>query len=248
MRLLALTDICCRLRDGARQLSILEGVSFDVHAGELIGIYGERRSGKSTLLQIAAGLRAPDSGAVEFDGRDVTALSNRERPSLWRRGGIGLASGDVRPFATGCRALEHVALPLTSEGFTLGESEALARATLDHLGVAGLAHERVERLTLSDRIRVELARTLVREPRVLLVDEPAVLPGPSDSRRLQGSLRGLASEHGIAVLIASEDMTALSGVHRFMTLGGGRLRCTDSRRQVIQFPGPRGGERQRRKA
>lgn len=239
MTLLALTDVSSSFRDGARELVVLDRAGFDVHEGELIGIHGERRSGKSTLLKIAAGLQPADAGTVVFDGRDVAELSARERAGLWRRGGLGLASGDVGPLASGQRTIEHVALPLTGEGLTLAESERLSRPILELVGAREVADMRVERLSLSDRIRVTLARALVREPRLLLVDEPAVLPGPTDARQLLGMLRSLPRERGTAVVIASEDMTALAAVDRFLTLSDGRLRSTDSRRRVIEFPGPR---------
>lgn len=235
MPLLALTRVSRRFRDGAREITVLDGVGFDVHGGELIGIYGERRCGKSTLMGIAAGLHAPDDGNVVFDGVDLARLSLSARARLRRRGGLALVRGDSAPLASGQTVVEHVALPLTNDGLTLGESEGLARPVLERVGGATLAHVPVDRLSLADRVRVELARALVREPRLLLVDEPAVLPGPSDSRELYGLLRALAKS-GIAVVIASEDMTALTGVHRFLTLTDGRLRSTDSRRRVIPFP------------
>lgn len=243
MTLLALTDVDRRFLDGARELTVLEGVSFDVQPGELVGIYGERRSGKSTLLRIAAGLEAPDSGTVVFDGVDIARLSVSGRARLRRRGGLALASGDSGPLASSQPVIEHVALPLTNDGLTLAESEGVARPVLEQVGIGGLSHVRADRLSLSDRIRVELARALVREPRLLLVDEPAVLPGPSDSRELYGLLRALAKS-GIAVVIASEDTTALAGVQRFLTLSDGRLRSTDSRRRVIPLRAAgAGGER-----
>ncbi len=242
--LLALTDVSRRLRDGARELVVLDRVSFDVQEGELVGIYGERRAGKSTLIRVAAGLQAPDRGSVEFDGADVGRLSMAARARLRRRGGLALVScGEVGPLAGGQPVIEHVALPLTNDGLTLRESEGLARPVLERIGVAALAHLHLGRLSLSDRIRVELACALVREPRLLLVDEPAVLPGPSDSREMYALLRSLAKS-GIAVVIASEDMAALAGVQRFMTLSDGRLRCTDSRRRVIPFPARASGQPQ----
>jgi predicted ABC-type transport system involved in lysophospholipase L1 biosynthesis ATPase subunit len=245
MTLLELTDVSRRLRDGARELVVLDGVSFDVHAGELVGVYGERRSGKSTLLRIAAGLEAPDSGMVSFDEVDIARLSIGGRARLRRRGGLALAIGDSGPLSSSQPVVEYVALPLTGDGLTLSESEGLARPVLERMGVSALSHLRVDQLSLSDRLRVELARALAREPRLLLVDEPAVLPGPSERRELLSLLRA-RSEAGIAVVIASEDMNVLAGVGRFLTLSDGRLRSTDSRRRVIPFPGARaGGERRR---
>ena len=240
MTLLELTDVSRCSRDGARELVVLEGVSFDVHAGELLGVYGERRSGKSTLLRVAAGLEAPDAGTVSFDGVDFARLSIGGRARLRRRGGLALAIGDSGPLSSGQPVIEYVALPLTGDGLTLLESEGLARPVLERVGVGACSHLRVDQLSLSDRLRVELARALAREPRLLLVDEPAVLPWPSERRELLSLLRAL-SQAGIAVVIASEDMNMLAGVGRFLTLSDGRLRSTDSRRRVIPFPGARAG-------
>jgi predicted ABC-type transport system involved in lysophospholipase L1 biosynthesis ATPase subunit len=237
--LLQLSGVSRRLRDGARELTVLDRVGLHVHAGELVGVYGERRSGKSTLLRITAGLEAPDAGTVRFDGVDLAGLSLRARARLRRRGGLALARGDCGPLAGGQPVLEHVALPLTGDGLTLSESEGLARPVLEQVGVAALAHLRVDLLSLSDRVRVELARALVREPRLLLVDEPAVLPGPRDSRELQALLLALAREQGVSVVIASQDMAALAGVQRFLTLSDGRLRSAEGRRRVIPFPSER---------
>lgn len=237
--LLELAGVLCRYRDGAREVTVLDGVDFDVHPGELVGVHGERRAGKSTLMRIASGLQRPDAGTVSFDGEDIRARSRAPRPSLWRRGGMALARGDVPPLRGEIPVIEHVALPLSAEGWTLIECEGLVRPVLERVGISQISHEPVDRLSLSDRVRVELAGAIAREPRLLLVDEPAVLPSPSDARSLAEVLRGLGGD-GIAVVIASEDLVALAGVDRFLTLGDGRLRATDSRRRVIEFPGPRG--------
>lgn len=240
MMLLELTDVSRCIRDGARELVVLDGVSFDVRAGELVGVYGERRSGKSTLLRIAAGLEAPDGGTVSFDGIDIARLSISGRARLRRHRGLALAVGDCGPLTSRQPVIEYVALPLTGDGLTLSESEGLARPVLERVGVSALSHRRVDQMSLSDRVRVELARALVREPRLLLVDEPAVLPSPGERRELLGLL-GALSRSGVAVVIASEDMNTLAGVGRFLTLSDGRLRSTDSRRRVIPFPGARVG-------
>jgi predicted ABC-type transport system involved in lysophospholipase L1 biosynthesis ATPase subunit len=238
MTLLELTDVSRRLRDGARELIVLDGVNFDVHAGELVSVYGERYSGKSTFVKLAAGLEVAEAGTVCFDGEDLARLSIDGRARLRRRGGLAVAICDSGPLSSSQPVVEYVALPLTGDGLTLGESEGLARPVLERLGASALSHLRVDQLSLSDRLRVELARALAREPRLLLVDEPGVLPGPSERRELLRLLRA-CSESGIAVVIASSDMDMLRGMGRFLTLTDGRLRSTDSRRRVIQFPGAR---------
>jgi putative ABC transport system ATP-binding protein len=235
--LLSLKNVTKRFQDGAREIVVLDDVSLDVDVGELVGIYGERRSGKTTLLSIAGGLEVPDGGTVSFGGHDIVGMSVSGRARLRRRHGIALASGSWRPVTSGQLVLEHVAVPLTCDGPTLGEAEVVARHALEQVGGAAWAHVTTDRLSASERIRVELARALVREPRMLLVDEPgAGLSSPSDGRELYALLRSLAREFKVGVVIASEGTDATSGVDRFMTLDGGRLRSTDSRRRVVQFP------------
>lgn len=236
MTLLSLNDVSKRFLDGAREVVVLDRVSVDIDAGELIGIYGERRSGKSSLLRVAAGLDVPENGIVSFAGQEMTGLSTSERARLRRRHGIAIAGGDWRPAGISQPVIEHVALPLTNDGLTLAESEGVAHPVLDRFGVTQWAHVSTDRLSVGERIRVELARAVVREPRLLLVDEPAVLSGPNESRELYALLRSLATESRIAVVIASEDMAALGGMQRFMTIDSGRLRTTDSRRRVLPFP------------
>jgi ABC-type lipoprotein export system ATPase subunit len=232
--LLALRDVTKSFLDGARELVVLDGVSVEFDAKELVGVYGERRSGKSTLLKVAAGLEIPESGTVSFQGTDIARLSFSECARLRRRHGIAFMSGNWRPEMPDQPVLEHVAMPLTSDGLTLAESETAARAVLARFDVMRWAHVPTDRLSVGERVRVELARAVVREPQVLLVDEPAVLSGPSESRELYALLHSLAKE--MTVVIASEDMEAISGVDRFMTIDGGRLRSTDSRKQVLPFP------------
>lgn len=239
MTLLCFKDVGARFQDGARDVLVLKEVSFDVAPRELVGVYGERRAGKSTLLRIAAGIESPSSGSVQLVGHDLASLSLSERARLRRRGGVALLSAERRAPAAPQAVVEHVALPLTGDGLTLAESEALARDALETVGIGSLCHARLERLSLSDAVRVELARAIVREPRLLLVDEPAVVPGPSDGRELNALLRTLAREREFALVIASADLAALAGLHRLHTLSDGRLRSSESRRRVIEFPGAR---------
>lgn len=231
MTLLTLKNVGKSSLDGAQEVVVLRDVSVEFDRKELVGIYGERRSGKSTLLRIAAGLELPDSGAVVFGGQDMTKLSFGECAKLRRRHGLGFVSGDWHPERAGQPTIEHVAMPLTSEeGLTLAEAEVTARAILNRFEMMSLAHSATDHLSAGERFRVQLARAVAWEPAVLLVDEPAVISSPSKSRELYALLHSLSKE--MTVVIASEDMDAISGVDRFMTLDGGKLRSTDSRKRL----------------
>jgi putative ABC transport system ATP-binding protein len=234
--LLALTDVTKRIQDGARETVVLDGVSVEVEQGDVVGIYGERRAGKSMLLKVMAGIEPPDEGRVCFEGKDLGKLSVDARARVWRHQGIALVRCDWRPLLSDQPVLEYVALAPTASGVTLAEAEVIARPVLDRVGALAWAHLTTDRLSLNERIRVELAQAMVREPRLLLVDEPAVLIDAGASRELYALLRSLAKESKMALVIASEDTTPLLGVDRVMTISDGQIRTTDSRKRVVAFP------------
>lgn len=236
MTLLVLTEVSKRIQDGAKEIVVLDRVSVDVEQGDVVGVHGERRAGKSMLLKIMAGIETPDEGSVCFEGKDVGKLSVDALARVWRSQGIALVRGDWRPTLSGQPVLEYVALPLTAGGITLAEAEAVARPVLERVGALAWAHLRTDRLSLNERLRVELAHAMIREPRLLLVDEPAVLIEPNASHELYALLRSLAKESRMALVIASEDTTAILGVDRAMTISDGQLRTTDSRKRVVAFP------------
>ena len=177
-----------RYPDGRREITVLDDVSLEVDEGDFVGIWGVRRSGKSTLLQIASGKEPPDEGAVRFDGNDVTRMSPDRRAKLLRHGGIGLLSVDWSP-ERNKPVIEHVALPLLSDGMSLREAREPAWRALELVGIASCAYMPADRVSHGERVRVALAQTLVHGPRLLLVDEPAV---PLKPERRSRALRAAA--------------------------------------------------------
>jgi ABC-type branched-subunit amino acid transport system ATPase component len=125
---------------------------------------------------------------------------------------------------------------------TMSEAEGRALRTLELLEVGNLAHRSTNELGLRERSIVELARAIVREPRLLLVDEPAVLPKPSEAQAFYALLRSLPERIGCSLLIASEEVTPLRGCRPIMSLSDGHLTSTAARLKVIEFPtdGPQG--------
>jgi lipoprotein-releasing system ATP-binding protein len=235
MSLLSLEHVSKSFAEGRGQLTVLEDLSLEIHAGDFVGIWGARRSGKTTLLRIAAGRDLPDSGVVRFDGHEMTSMSPDRRARLQRRNGVGLLASDWRP-ERNKPSVEHVALPLLSDGMSLHEARQPAWKALERVGASQYAHMPAGRLSQSERIRVALAQILVHEPRVLLIDEPAVLSKPSEGVELYELLRSLADSSGIAVVIASEDVGPIRKARRFMSLGSGKLRSTDPRGTLVPFP------------
>jgi lipoprotein-releasing system ATP-binding protein len=224
-----------RFPDGRGQRVVLDDVSLDVAAGEVVGIWGMRRSGKTTLLRIAAGAELPDSGCVRFGGIEISSASQDRRARLQRRGGIGLLESDWRP-GRNKPAIEHVALALLSDGMSMREARGPAWRALERTGVADCGHLPAERLSQGERIRIALAQLLVHEPRVLLVDDPAVLLKPSEGVELYELLRSIARDDGTAMVIASEEIAPLRKAPRIMSIDRGKVRAMDERGILVPFP------------
>jgi ABC-type ATPase involved in cell division len=234
MPLLAFEHVAKSYPDGRRRLVVLEHASFDVHAGDFVGILGPQRAGKSTLLRLAAGIESPDSGTVSFDGRDMARMSTLQRNRLLRTQIGVLATDDWRP-GKGELVVDLVALPLVSDGASLHEARCGARKMLHWAGAARYADELAQALSVGERTRAMLARALVREPRLLLVDEPAVTPSPTERNELHQLLRSASGEHGVALIVVSQDYTFVQGATVAMTLEYGEL-CSTEPGVVLPFP------------
>jgi ABC-type ATPase involved in cell division len=220
--LLAFGQVGKSYPDGRRRIVVLKPTSFELHRGEHLGILGPPRAGKSTLLRLAAGVELPDAGSIAFEGRDIVRVSSVERERLLRHG-IGLvASDDWRP-AHGERVVDFVALPLISDGATLHEARRRARRMLNWAGATEYADDLAASLAVGERFRAMLARALVREPRLLLVDEPAVVPSFTEREQLYPLLREGARACNAALVVASVDHEATDHLDTLMSIGYGEL-------------------------
>jgi ABC-type glutathione transport system ATPase component len=237
--LLSFLNVSKRHLDGGRERVVLDRASLDIDAGVSVGVYGARGSGKSTLLRLAAGITLPDSGAVYFDGRDTATMSAGERSRLLR-GAIAFMSAEDWRANPGESVVDHVATSLGSEGLTMREARQRALRILDTVGVsASEAQDIAASLSLTSRTRVMLARALAREPRLLILDEPALMPNLGDRDRFYALLRSVARERNMALLLASEEMSALQGAGVLMSISDGELCSTEERGTVVRLPGRR---------
>jgi len=222
---------------GLHEMRVLDDVSLEVHAGEMVGIYGQRGAGKTTLLRIAAGFESPDCGTVSFAGADLSRCSRRQLARLHREqiGWVerdGPQSGDL-PMRT------YVALPLYRRHGPV-EAQRRAVAALARVGADEAAELPWESLSDTARALVAIAHALVREPRLLLVDDPTAGLGILDRERVVGLLRSAAQDARLAVVMAVPDMPAMLQAHEVRALSRGRLLAPsdrEARGAVIRFPG-----------
>lgn len=239
MTLLSLESVTRRFPAGLEEFSVLDDVSFQVEEGDFIGLQGERRSGKSILLRIAAGWERPNEGRVLLDGQDLWQLSDGARARLRRSGGIALASGTWRP-PSNKPALRHLQETLACNRVSMREAVEPTLRVLERVGLSRSAYTPSDRLSPGELIRLGLAVRLIHGPRLLLIDEPAVLLRPSEAAELYELLGSLGRERDLALLIASEELAPIRIASRRFSLDDGRLRSMERPSgQVLEFPDPR---------
>ena len=147
-------------------LLAVDGVSFDVAEGELVSIIGPNGAGKTTLFNLLTGQLAPTEGRVLFDGRDISRLPPHKRAAL----GFG-RTFQISQTLTTLTVLENAMVGAFLRHPRLADAAAHAQGVLDLVGLAPRANIRAGALTLSERRRLEVARALATDPRVVLLDE-----------------------------------------------------------------------------
>jgi ABC-type multidrug transport system ATPase subunit len=202
MTLLALERVCKRHQAGRSERVVLDDVSMSMQAGELVAVLGERRSGRSTLLRIAAEIEPPDSGVVRFAGRE---LHGRKGAALGE--GIGYCSRAPADREAGV-VLEELMLAPRIRGVRRSDAQALARAALERVG--------------AESVRVSLAQALVLGPALLVIDEPVNAVDPPEHEGVLELLRSLADD-GIAVLMSVSESAEFPNADRKLLIRDGVL-------------------------
>jgi ABC-type multidrug transport system ATPase subunit len=216
MTLLALERVCKRHQDGRSERVVLDDVSMSLHAGELVAVLGERRSGRSTLLRIAAGIQAPDSGIVRFAGTELAPPNSSALGD-----GIGYCSRASADREAGF-VLEELMLAPRIRGISHADARAGARAALERVGAAGCAGRPCRELDGAESVRVSLAGALVLQPALLVIDEPVTAVDPPEHKNILELLRSLADD-GIAVLMSVNESTEFPNTDRKLLIRDGVL-------------------------
>ncbi len=229
MSLLSIGNVTHRYRQGRVERVALRDVSLDMEAGELVGVRGERRSGRSTLLRVAAGIDLPDEGTVSFEGRDLVR---------WRNSVLGTGIGYCHTrFSSveGGLVVEHVADGLLAQRVRPRSARRRAEQMLARAGVEDCAGRDPYELDGAEVVRVAIARALIAEPGLLVIDEPTSGVGLLQRDPILALLRSVAND-GCAVLMCTGDASDLSGVDRALSIYEGELRGAERAVSALVVP------------
>lgn len=210
---------------------VIEGVSFSLEEGEVLGIVGPNGSGKTTLMNVISGILREDRGEVLFQGKKVSSL----RPSSRARMGMGRTFQITRLFGN-LTVLENVLIPL-HYGSPLKVDRNLAEELIDAVGLSHKTHDRADSLSLAQRKRLELARALALKPKLLLLDEVFAGLNPVSVREIVELLKRLNEERGITLLLVEHVLKALFQLtRRVLVLSEGKLIFDGSPEEMAKDP------------
>lgn len=204
----------------------LTNIDLEIEAGELVAVTGRSGSGKSSLLNIAAGLLAPTAGGVSLGGQ---ALGGRSGDSLaeLRRETVGFVFQSLNLLPR-ISVLDNVALPLELGGMALSEARARALSSLDSIGLADRADDAPAALSGGEQQRVAVARALAVKPPLVVGDEPTAALDPVTADSIMLLIRG-ACDEGAAGLIVTHDPAQAAWADRVINLRDGCIVSTTAR-------------------
>jgi putative ABC transport system ATP-binding protein len=205
--------------------AVFEQLNLELRQGEYLAIMGESGVGKSTLLNLLAGLDKPDTGRVLLEGRDVSAMDD-DAATLARRRSVGFVfqAFHVLPYLT---VEQNVALPLELLGVPKAERSRRTAEMLDGVGIAALARRYARELSGGEVQRIAIARALVHRPRLILADEPTGNLDPRSAAQILALLRTQIKVNSAAGILITHSRTAADTADRILVLDGHGLHASD---------------------
>ena len=212
-------DLVMRLRSAAGVVTILDGVTLEVPAGQFVAITGPSGSGKSTLLGLVAGLDRPTAGSIRVDGVELSSLDEDALARL-RLAKIGYVFQSFHLIPT-LTAIENVAIPLELAG--VEDAAARAGALLEEVGLKTRVGHYPAELSGGEQQRVALARAVANGPGLLLADEPTGNLDSATGAQIVDLLVGLHRRHGVTLVLVTHDPALAAHADRVVELRDGRV-------------------------
>ncbi|HHU77234.1 MAG TPA: ABC transporter ATP-binding protein [Firmicutes bacterium] len=214
-------NIIKKYRMGTQVVSVLNSINLDVYPGEVVSLLGKSGCGKTTFLNIAAGLERPTKGEIIIDGHLLNKISE-SKMSVFRRKYIGFVF-QLYNLIPSMNALENAILPLVFEGIPAREREQKGRELLKTMGLGDRLGHKPSEMSGGQRQRISLARAIINNPRIIFADEPT---GNLDSRTTKEILDLLIStlrKNGQTLLMVTHDQEVARHGDRIIEMADGKI-------------------------
>lgn len=218
---LELVGVSRHYREGDARLDILVEVDFSLVPGQTVALIAPSGAGKSTLLHIAGLLERPDAGEVKINNAPTSTMSDDARTKL-RRNSIGFVY-QFHHLLPEFTALENVALPQTINGLERTEARRRAQELLEYLRLGPRALHRPGELSGGEQQRVAIARAIVRNPSVILADEPTGALDTENGQAVMKVLANIAKDPAHGVLVVTHDPRVRAFANRIIHIEDGRI-------------------------
>ncbi len=228
-------------------LTAVNKFTLSLEPGELVGLIGPNGAGKTTAFNLLTGVYAPTSGTIEFNGHSIAG----RKPYQIARAGISRTFQNIRLFPAltvldNVRAAAHMhyqpsllSAVWRGAGFAQAESSALeqSRALLGRFGLLSHEQEFAKNLAYGEQRRLEIARALATQPKLLLLDEPAAGMNPQEKQDLMRQIRSLLTDFSLTILLIEHDMKVVMGIcERILVLDYGQIIAQGSPREIRENP------------
>ena len=234
-------SLCRHYRMGEALIRAVDGISLQIHAGEFVALLGASGSGKSSLLNLIAGLDRPTSGAVIVQGSDLAGFS-REQLAKHRLRTVGMVfqSFNLIPSMT---LLENVELPMRFAEVERGQRDEAAQRALQQVGLSARSRHRPTELSGGEQQRASLARALINQPQLLLADEPTGNLDSHTGTEIMNFIRQFNESLGMTVVMVTHERgLAERYARRMIFLADGKLVDDQSNLSVVSSAMTPGGQ------
>lgn len=239
-----------QVQDCTKQFGGLTAVNkftLTLESGELVGLIGPNGAGKTTAFNLLTGVYAPTSGSIHFDGRSIAG----QKPYRIAAAGISRTFQNIRLFPSmtvldNVRTATHMHYQPSlwgafwrGAGFAKAEQASLmqAQTLLDRFGLRKYEQEFAKNLAYGEQRRLEIARALATQPKLLLLDEPAAGMNPQEKNDLMRQIEGLRDDFGLTILLIEHDMKVVMGIcERILVLDYGQIIAQGTPREIRENP------------